>query len=124
MQQTRISYWRAFWLTAAVVGTINALLFAYMVSRPFRSTARGMIYFDAPEWVSGTAFIINLPVIFVGTIAFDLPDSRTPSDACYRLAVFQVAGTIFWACIGCGIEALRALFKRLKSENRQQAPEE
>lgn len=90
--------WRAFWITAAIFGAVNAALFLYFWSLPIGPTGKGGAEMgrSPPDWHSNTTLAMSLPgALLVMPIACAID---CDSDAAVLL-ISQVIGTVFWALL-------------------------
>jgi hypothetical protein len=102
MGKSKPSCWRAFWITAIVVGVVNAALAAYYWSLPIERIPKfGRYGRDPAGWLVGTAVAINLPGIIFATPIIIW--SGCQSDV-IQITMAQVLGTIFWALIAARLE--------------------
>src|SRR5262245_26873788 len=61
-EERRPSYWRAFWVTAALVGTVNVAFSIYVVCLPETPTGKGGRMVKAiPEWPNNVVLALNVP---------------------------------------------------------------
>jgi hypothetical protein len=89
------SYWRTFWITAAVLGSLNAVIFAVYWSAP-RVPAHKSNYgtiSDVPDWLEVTAGALNFPGIIVSGLYFSAT-RQFPSSELTALLAAQVPAAL------------------------------
>src|SRR5258707_413933 len=97
------SPWQAFWITGAVIGTVNVAVFLYILSLPIVLTGDqkfGTEHMDRnlPDWIDCATQVLNLPGAIVTALLFGYP--KNASQTLLMIGLAQVIGTLFWACVG------------------------
>jgi len=101
MESRNPHYWRAFWITAAIVGGINVALFLYLAYLPDAPVGKGgRMTKPIPEWCL-PAIVINFPGA-VATIPFWEVMARLTSAAGF--AVAQAISAAFWGGVAVAVE--------------------
>jgi hypothetical protein len=113
------SYWRAFGITAAVVGAINVAIFLYYLSLPIVPLRGQAVGRDLPNnWLTVAMLIINLPGGLAVRIFSPLLDSTTPLG----MALPQAISTGFWGLIAIFIERIASDFRNQDPAAKRPAP--
>jgi|SRR5579863_7695364 len=99
MGSRRPNYWRAFWVTAAVVGTVNAVAYLFYASLPIVPDERHpeILQRAIPDWL-GPFLAISTPGAALMHYAFGM---QSPCD---RLGCCQIISTAFWGLIAVCVE--------------------
>src|SRR6266446_3022637 len=94
-------HWRAFWMTAAVIGAVNSGIFLFYVLRPARTLPDGFQNVIVPQWVESACTILNFPGFAVVKFTLISGAKYPPSfdRVLFLVAVGQTLSTIFWAAL-------------------------
>src|SRR5262245_5336837 len=96
MDRRRPSFWRAFWITAAIVGGVNTAFFVCVRSLPDAPLGKGgRMMKPTPEW-SLPLLVINFPGLLVQMPFYNAQNLPTSESAALHLAGAQAISTIFW----------------------------
>jgi hypothetical protein len=104
MKSSSTSYWRAFWLTAAVIGTLNSALFLHFLSLPIEQPGKGggPPGRVSPRWAKG-AMWINLPGLAVLYAVRGTSDPESESVRIAGMVFCQITSTLIWAVAAIGV---------------------
>lgn len=103
MGRSKPSCWRAFWVTATVVGVVNTALAAFYWTLPVELLPKsgGLYGRDPADWLAGGFIAINLPGIIFAIPIILLTNCQSEIA---RITLTQVLGTLFWALIAARLE--------------------
>jgi len=98
MKERKAICWRAFWITAAIFGTVNAALLLYFWSLPIGPIGKGGSEMgrNPPDWHTNMTVAMSLPgLLLVVPIAVAI---NCNSDGTIIL-LSQVIGTLSWSLL-------------------------
>ncbi len=90
------SYWRTFWVTAAILGLMNTAIFAVYWSAPRVHHPKSSYDTepDVPDWVATAAYTINFPGILV--VGPFIAVTRLRPGPLVEILALQSIATPFW----------------------------